>query len=41
MRLLEVNPDEKTAKLYLKRSVLFMVRSVSKDWQAVETMENT
>jgi adenylate cyclase len=37
-KVLTVNPDDKTAKLYLERSAQFMVQGVPDDWQGVETM---
>jgi len=39
-KVLTVNPDDKTAKLYLERSAQFMVQGVPGDWQGVETMES-
>ena len=39
-KVLTLNPDDKTAKLYLERSAQFMVQGVPDDWQGVETMES-
>jgi two-component system sensor histidine kinase ChiS len=38
--ILNVNPDDKTAKLYLERSAQFMVQGIPDDWQGIETMES-
>jgi hypothetical protein len=38
--VLKINPQDKTAKLYLERSAQFMVNGVSADWQGIEVLEN-
>ncbi len=38
-KVLEVNPGDKTAKLYLERSAQFMVQGVPDDWEGVEAVE--
>ncbi|MFQ5753598.1 MAG: adenylate/guanylate cyclase domain-containing protein, partial [bacterium] len=37
-KVLDVNPDDKTAKLYLERSAQFMVQGVAEAWEGIETM---
>jgi hypothetical protein len=39
-KVLKINPQDKTAKLYLERSAQFMVQGVPEDWQGVEAMES-
>jgi len=39
-KVLKINPEDKTAKLYLERSAQFMVRGVAEDWEGVEAMES-
>ncbi len=39
-QVLAVNPDDKTAQLYLERSAQFMVRGVPDDWQGIEIMDS-
>jgi adenylate cyclase len=39
-QVLGVNPDDKSARLYLERSAQFMVHGVPKGWQGVEVIEN-
>jgi len=39
-KVLDANPDDKTARLYLERSAQFMVQGVPDDWQGVETMDS-
>ncbi|MCP4347213.1 MAG: response regulator [Desulfobacterales bacterium] len=39
-KVLKANPDDKTARLYLERSGLFMVQGVPDDWEGVETMKS-
>lgn len=39
-QVLSVNPDDKTAQLYLERSAQFMVQGVSDDWQGIEIMDS-
>jgi signal transduction histidine kinase/class 3 adenylate cyclase/CheY-like chemotaxis protein len=38
--VLTVNPNDKTAELYLRRSARFVVEGVAADWEGVETMES-
>jgi adenylate cyclase len=38
--VLKVNPEDRTARLYLERSAQFMVRGVPEDWEGVEAMES-
>lgn len=38
--VLKVNPNDKTAKLYLERSAQFMVQGVPEDWEGVEAVES-
>jgi two-component system sensor histidine kinase ChiS len=39
-KVLKINPQDKTAKLYLERSAQFMVNGVSAAWQGIEVLEN-
>ncbi len=39
-QVLSVNPDDKTAQLYLERSAQFMVQGVPDDWQGIEIMDS-
>lgn len=36
----KVNPDDKTADLYLKRAAHFMIQGVPEEWDGVETLEH-
>ena len=38
--VLELSPEDKTAKLYLERCAQFMVQGVPEDWQGVEEMDH-
>ena len=38
-KIINVNPSDKTAQLYLERSAQFVVQGVPQDWQGIETME--
>jgi len=38
--VLSVNPDDKTAQLYIERCARFIVQGVPEDWQGIEVMEN-
>jgi hypothetical protein len=37
-QLLDVNPDDKSAKRYLQNAARFMVEGVGNDWDGVEQM---
>lgn len=39
-RVLDMNPQDKTAKFYLERSALHMVQGVAESWEGVETMDS-
>ena len=39
-KILNINPEDKAAKLYLEHAAQFMVQGVPDDWQGVEVMEN-
>ncbi len=39
-KVLKINPDDKTAGLYLQRAARFVVEGVSEEWQGVEVMES-
>jgi len=39
-KVLNANPEDKAAKLYLERSAKFMVQGVPEDWEGVEAMES-
>lgn len=38
-KVLDVNPEDKTARLYLERSAQFVVQGVPDDWQGIEAMD--
>ena len=38
-KVLDINPDDKTARLYLERSAQFVVQGVDKDWEGIEIMD--
>ncbi|MFQ5633494.1 MAG: hypothetical protein ACE5I1_32405 [bacterium] len=38
-KVLEINPADKTANLYLERSAQFMVQGVPEAWEGVEAVE--
>ncbi|MGI9542372.1 MAG: two-component regulator propeller domain-containing protein [Cyclobacteriaceae bacterium] len=38
-KILNINPKDKTAKLYLENAARFMVQGVPEEWQGVEVME--
>ncbi len=40
LNLMQINPEDKTAKLYLERSAKFMVEGVPDEWQRIEVMES-
>ena len=39
-KVLDLNPHDKTARLYLERSAQFVVQGVDKDWQGIEIMDS-
>ena len=38
--VLQTNPDDKAARIYLERLAKFIVNPVGEDWEGVETMGN-
>ena len=39
-QVLQLNPNDKTVRLYLERSAQFMVNRVNDDWKGIEVMDN-
>ncbi|MCB0315311.1 MAG: diguanylate cyclase, partial [Calditrichaeota bacterium] len=39
-KVLDVNPSDRTAVLYLENSAQFVVQGVPTDWQGIETMDS-
>ena len=38
-KVLEINPEDKTAILYLQRSAHYVVDGVPKEWEGIETID--